>query len=685
MNRIHHTACNERLGPPHALALAVALAFSLPVQAADSLNTGGSWYHESYAPSCGAASNVAPDNSYLGACGAGSGELENRRVTIIDGAGGLVVGAYGTGSETVSGNQVIMQSGGVGAGVIGGLSDSGLVTGNQVIMTGGTVNTGGGIASWMEGGHSESGPATGNLVAISGGVVNGSVRGGYSYTGDVSDNRVLVSGAATIQGDVYGGVSRSGRLSGNRIVLDGAPTLTNSVLYGGFVTPGGAGTSSGNVLEIRTTGLTAKNARNFQEYHFILPADVTAGATALTLNDTAGTDLTNAKIGVALAAGGNVLRKDDQVTLIRNDSGLTTDASIQRAGMTGYQGVSLGYAFDVSVSDDKKKLYATVASGEPGGSGATVLEQTKAPVEGRAGTMALASQAGDLAGGAGMARAAAATEGVSGTATFGATAGGTSRYHSGSHVDTTGLSVMLGAAKRYPAATGQWMAGVFLEGGYGKYDTYNSFSGQPTVHGSGKSHYFGGGVLLRRDWAGAGQAGPYAEGSLRVGQVSSDWRSRDMVGSKDASYDTSALYYGAHLGAGYLLPLNEKTSLDAYAKGFWTHQDSDSVTIAGDPYTFKAMDSFRTRLGVRLNRAMTEQITAYVGAAWEHEFDGKARATTYGLDTPSPSLKGDTGVFELGFDMKPKADGPLTVGLGVQAYTGMREGLGGTAKLMWVF
>ena len=70
---------------------------------------------------------------------------------------------------------------------------------------------------------------------------------------------------------------------------------------------------------------------------------------------------------------------------------------------------------------------------------------------------------------------------------------------------------------------------------------------------------------------------------------------------------------------------------------------------------------------------------------YHYVVDGQARATTYGLDTPSPSLKGDTGVFEIGFDMKPRTDGPLTVGLGAQAYTGMREGFGGTAKLMWVF
>ncbi len=97
------------------------------------------------------------------------------------------------------------------------------------------------------------------------------------------------------------------------------------------------------------------------------------------------------------------------------------------------------------------------------------------------------------------------------------------------------------------------------------------------------------------------------------------------------------------------------------------------------------MNSQRTRLGARVTHAFTEQITGHVGAAWDHEYDGVARATVYGLDTPSPSLKGDTGVFELGVSLKPDFARPLTVALGVQGYMGQREGIGGTLKMGWVF
>src|SRR3546814_14933305 len=132
-----------------------------------------------------------------------------------------------------------------------------------------------------------------------------------------------------------------------------------------------------------------------------------------------------------------------------------------------------------------------------------------------------------------------------------------------------------------------------------------------------------------------------------------------------------------------LCPLNPLTSVDVSAKYFWTHQDSDDADIAGDPYHFESMDSQRTRLGVRVTYAFTDHVKGYAGAAWDPEYDGVARATVYGLDTPSPSLQGDTGVFEVGVRIKPEAARAMTVALGVQGYGGRGDGVGGTVKVDW--
>src|SRR5699024_3528281 len=129
------------------------------------------------------------------------------------------------------------------------------------------------------------------------------------------------------------------------------------------------------------------------------------------------------------------------------------------------------------------------------------------------------------------------------------------------------------------------------------------------------------------------------EGSLRGGRIDSDWSSNDMDVA-DASYDVSSSYYGAHLGLGYIIDVGEHTSVDVSAKYFWAYQGSEDTYIAGDPYHFDSIDSHRTRVGARVNHSFNERITGYTGAAWEHEYDGTARATAYGKATPAPSLEG---------------------------------------------
>ena len=84
-----------------------------------------------------------------------------------------------------------------------------------------------------------------------------------------------------------------------------------------------------------------------------------------------------------------------------------------------------------------------------------------------------------------------------------------------------------------------------------------------------------------------------------MGQVRADFSSsdlRDPMGN-DASYDSSSLYYGAHLGLGYLWNLNDSASIDLYAKYFWAHQGCDTVTVAGDSVHFDDADSHRLRAG----------------------------------------------------------------------------------------
>jgi outer membrane autotransporter protein len=112
----------------------------------------------------------------------------------------------------------------------------------------------------------------------------------------------------------------------------------------------------------------------------------------------------------------------------------------------------------------------------------------------------------------------------------------------------------------------------------------------------------------------------------------------------------------------------------------------DSVRLStGDPVKFKDVDSSRLRLGSRFAYAVNEYVSPYIGAAWEYEFDGRARASTNGFDIEAPSLRGDTGIGELGVVLKPSKDLPLSFDLGVQGYVGKREGVTGSLQVKYEF
>jgi outer membrane autotransporter protein len=160
---------------------------------------------------------------------------------------------------------------------------------------------------------------------------------------------------------------------------------------------------------------------------------------------------------------------------------------------------------------------------------------------------------------------------------------------------------------------------------------------------------------------------------------------RDRQG-RSASFDSSVPYCGFHIGTGYIWNMNEQASLDLYGKYFWTRVQGDDVRLStGDSVKFEGIDSSRLRFGGRFAYAVNERASPYIGAAYEHEFDGKARASAHGFSKPTVSLRGDTGIGELGLFLKPSPNLPLSIDLSVQAYMGKREGVTGTLQMKYTF
>jgi hypothetical protein len=128
---------------------------------------------------------------------------------------------------------------------------------------------------------------------------------------------------------------------------------------------------------------------------------------------------------------------------------------------------------------------------------------------------------------------------------------------------------------------------------------------------------------------------------------------------------------------------NCQTSVSA--KYFWTHQEGDTVHVAGDPFKFDSLDSHRLRAGGRVSFAATEHIVPYAGAAYEHELDGKADASVYGHSISSPDLSGATGMGEIGVTLVGGESTPLSLDLGIQGYTGTRQGVTGSLQVKLEF
>ena len=560
---------------------------------------------------------------------------------------------------------------------------------------------------------SGNGNATKNTVTINGSAFN--VSGGQvsSGSGNATKNTVTINGSAVVEGNVYGGqvAVGSGNATDNTLSISGAPTLSSCSISGGFSRSGDA--VSGNLLELRTSNLTVKCIQNFAAYAFVLPATIQSGDVLLTATDAI--DLTNSgqisspdfqRIDVT---GDTPLSVGDTVTLLQSDAGLT--AGELRESVSGSHGVTLSYTFkltadgnavvatvmgdeDLPPMDDDDDTPDTPTGNEGGASVAPrVNPQTKALAEGYLSGVALTLQGADLVAGkgidaAGRAVRASLAGGGKGLAAFGALSGGWSRYNTGSHIDVSGFSLLTGLAWGADSVPGQFTAGMFFEYGSAATGTYNSFSNAASVSGDGSTWYMGAGLLARMDFNDSGPGHIYAEASARAGALNNKYRNDDLrdASGRRAEFDTSTPYVSLHAGLGYVWDLTDALSLDLSAKYFWTWQDSaDSDLSTGEALHFDAVNSHRLRLGGRLTWAVNEHVSPYIGAAWEHEFDGTARATSLGYSLSAPSLTGDTGIGELGLSWTPTATTPLTIDLSVQGYTGVRQGYTGSLMAKWEF
>lgn len=621
---------------------------------------------------------------------------DSRYNSVLVNDGNISLNTYGGYADAVlsarSNSNTVVQTGGDISHIVGGHAESGrsnaLADSNLVIIKGGTTGA-------VVGGHASGlldGSSRYNLVSISGGSI-ASVAGGSATTtrgtADASFNAVLVSGGS-ISGHIVGGLVYASSDGQSYTARYNTVTLTGGHI-GGYVygsartnSPGQTispltAADSGNSLNLLGWQGTLRRVAAFQYLNLALPNGMRPGETLLTLGSEQETgDLQGGTVRVLGALGGQGMRIGDRYTLINSIH--ADELALSNGGTVRDAPKGFALLFDGNIQHIGDTIDLTIT-------GLRANPQIKAFNQYRVAQMAALDRGARLVEGTALEHARKAAAGQDAWMPFAAIHGGTERYGNDGRADGAGLELAAGLARSFTGEAGDLLLGAFFEYGQASIDTREDFSVGDAC-GTGSARYAGGGLMARFDLTSGLLSGLYAQASLRLGQINGDWQSRDIASAlqQTADFDTSTAYYGLFAGLGYQWQATERMRLDSRASFFWNHQDGQDISIMGEDFRFDPMDSCLLRVGTRLSYELFQGFSPYAGVAWEHEFDGTARTelSNHGVDAPSVSMRGDSAVFTAGLQWDP-AHSSLHVDLGLEGSAGVRQSIGGQARLVWEF
>ena len=539
---------------------------------------------------------------------------------------------------------------------------------SDITITGTTGIIAGGRATF---GH-ENELANNNVVNIIDSAIDVTsgigIAGGYTYYGEVKNNKVIISGDNTvINCNIYGGYGGSmasagtGEVSGNSITLKDNANLSQAELIGGY---NATGTDiSGNKLVIDGwTGQNVQSAYNFSDIDFT-NIKWASGDTVLKITDNGETGaLANTKINHdnVIFSGGTQLKTGDSMTLVSGDN---LDISADNVSTAGNftAGVSIEGTGTAEVASDGNSVKYTLTEVKH-------LDQITLVAENRAVAAAFVNQDTDLISDS---LDTISRDDNYGVKTFAAVHGNRSKYDVNSDIKINGWSTIVGVGNAGKFDNGsEFSWGVFYENGSGNYRTYNEFNNE-FFRGDGSLVYNGGGIAARY----TNKNGIYTEGSLRAGMLKSDMDNalRDGAGNF-YGYESESAYYGAHIGIGKIISLSESSDLDIYGKFFHTYTEGASFKVANDEFEFDSINSDRLRIGARITGNKENKFSTYYGLAYEYEFNGDTDMTAQGLKAPTQSLQGSSVMAEIGFNYQPTPTSPWSFDLNMRGYAGERQG-----------
>lgn len=615
--------------------------------------------------------NVNTYGGKAGYVGGNSGNASENTISISSSGSivGNVFGGSAAEGSTDNNTVQIKDSGTVRGSVYGGWTPSttGSASGNTVELDTDQNVTGGVYGGYAQGTASGSGDACGNKVIVSSGSIGGAVYGGVAGKGNADSNSIVIAGGS-IGKNIYGGyTSGSGTANNNSITVSGAIDLSDRTIYGGFSSSGDMKT--GNTVSFQKVGGSVKAIKNIDVLGVSALAD---NSKALNITNGAAGDLADTTVKLVTSDSG--LQVGQQITLVQANNGVITNTTtLEQATLKKNSNAFISYDFE-EVTGLSDAIAVIVAGKEADTANARAL------AESRVAGVSLLNQGADMLvnQGLGAVKANAADFGaVYGFAMMG---GSTSRYNTGSFVKANTYNIIAGVAQKTPVKNGDWHTGIYFENGHSNYNTHNESTDGAAVRGDGDATYNGGGIVARYD----AHRGIYGEVGLRAGSIKNKFggfRYNDAAGG----YEDKSTYYGAHLGLGKMIELNKKTSLDVYGRYFYAHQAGSDFEVLGDEVTTASVSSERLQLGCRVTRQTAPHVSYYGGAAWEYEFDGAADMAVAGAGLAAPTLKGSSGIIELGVRLEPAKASRITLDLGAQGYFGKRRGFSGGLQVNYSF
>ena len=479
---------------------------------------------------------------------------------------------------------------------------------------------------------------------------------------DATGGTVNISGSTDWDGTVYAGYSESGEVKDNTINVSENIKANNMSLSGSNTT------TAAGTLSITGNGSEFNEINNFETINFNKVA--LNEAAAINVQEANLTDTTT--INVNSFADGQIYHGGESVTLLKSANAITGAGNVTIANDIVTAGLTQDLHISTAQSADKTSIDLYVEDVSMNG-------QINLVAENRAVAAAFVNQGTDLISDS---LDTLSWDGNYGVKTFAAVHGNRSKYDVNSDLKINGWSTIVGVGNAAEFADGdEFSWGVFYENGSGNYRTFNEFNNE-FFRGDGSLVYNGGGIAARYENA----SGVYTEGSLRAGMLKSEMDNALRDGSGNYyGYDSESAYYGAHIGVGKIISLNDSSDLDVYGKFFHTYTEGDSFTVAKDKFELDSITSDRLRIGARVTTNKENAFSTYYGLAYEYEFNGDADMRAQNLKAPTQSLQGSSYMAEVGFNYQPAPDSPWSFDLNMRGYAGEREGASFNVQATYTF